>query len=56
MDTDAGAFNGAPVEPFDLDASEIILLGIVFKRPDEKFRPASTSRSFCSFSMASCGF
>jgi hypothetical protein len=36
MDTDAGAFTAPPSSHFGLDASEVILLEIVFKRPDEK--------------------
>jgi hypothetical protein len=39
----AGAFNGAPSSHFGLDASEVILLEIVFKRPGEQF-PAFRAR------------
>jgi hypothetical protein len=39
----AGAFNGTPSSQFGLDASEVILLEIVFKRPGEQF-PAFRAR------------
>jgi hypothetical protein len=37
MDTDAGAFYGALSSRFSLDASEVILLETIFKRPEEIF-------------------